>query len=194
MAAAALNWRPNVRRTKCQDIHFYGREGVSSVHRQAPRCGSIYCCSHGRATPTVGRSACVSSFIEVTPISSAADTVAALVRLLPRFATGAISPEDGQAVAGVIEFQGRAIETNDLAARIAALERGAGAHEPVNPARQTRTAGTPPPFAMPGTNRTARSGLSELQERAKREPRLQEYVDSLFALIDSITDLRPSNR
>ena len=41
-------------------------------------------------------------------------------------ATGAISPEEGQAVAGVIEFQRRAIETNDLAARIEALERGAG--------------------------------------------------------------------
>ena len=41
-------------------------------------------------------------------------------------ATGAMSPEEGQAVARVIEFQRRAIETDDLAARIEALERGAG--------------------------------------------------------------------
>ena len=67
-----------------------------------------------------------SSFIEVTPISTAADTVAATGAVVAAVATGAISPEEGQAVAGVIEFQRRAIETNDLAARIEALERGAG--------------------------------------------------------------------
>ena len=66
------------------------------------------------------------SFIEVTPISTAADTVAATGAVVAAVAMGAISPEEGQAVAGVIEFQRRAIETNDLAARIEALERGAG--------------------------------------------------------------------
>ena len=73
---------------------------------------------HRPRTPSVR-----ASFIEVTPISTAAETVAATGAAVAR---GAISPEEGQAVAGVIEFQRRAIETSDLAARIEALERGAG--------------------------------------------------------------------
>jgi hypothetical protein len=66
------------------------------------------------------------SFIEVNPISTGADIVAATGAVVAAVTTGAISPEEGQEVAGIIEIQRRAIETNDLAARIEALERGAG--------------------------------------------------------------------
>ena len=88
--------------------------------------GSIYRCSQWKSHTDRRTLSVRASFIEVTPISTAADTVAATGAVVAAVATGAISPEEGQAVAGVIEFQRRAIETNDLAARIEALERGAG--------------------------------------------------------------------
>ena len=52
----------------------------------------------------------------------------------------------------------------------------------------------PPPSATPEQIEQLAAGLSELQERAKREPWLQEHVDALFAFIDSIPDRRPPNR
>ena len=51
-----------------------------------------------------------------------------------------------------------------------------------------------PPYATPEQINELAAGLSELQERAKREPWLQEHVDALFAFIDSIPDRRPPNR
>jgi hypothetical protein len=51
-----------------------------------------------------------------------------------------------------------------------------------------------PPSAMPEQIERLAEGLSELQERAKREPWLLEHVDALFAFIDSIPDRRPPNR
>jgi len=88
--------------------------------------GSIYRCSQWKSHTNRRTLSVRASFVEVTPISTAADTVAATGAVVAAVATGAISPEEGHAVAGVIEFQRRAIETNDLAARIEALERGAG--------------------------------------------------------------------
>ena len=49
----------------------------------------------------------------------------------------------------------------------------------------------PPPSATPEQIEQLAAGLSELQERAKREPWLQEHVDALFAFMrTSIPDRR----
>ena len=52
----------------------------------------------------------------------------------------------------------------------------------------------PPPSATPEQIERLAAGLSELQEKAKREPWLLEHVDALFAFIDSRSDRRPPNR
>jgi len=52
----------------------------------------------------------------------------------------------------------------------------------------------PPSSATPEQIERLVADLSELQERAKREPWLQEHVDALFAFIDSIPDRRPPKR
>ena len=129
--------------------------------------------------------------LSLPPISTAADTVAATGAVVDAVATGAISPEEGQAVAGVIEFQRRAIETNDLAARIEALERAPPMSLSTRLAKLERQT---LPSATPEEIEQLVAGLLELQERAKREPWLQEHADALFAFIDSITDRRPPNR
>jgi hypothetical protein len=56
-------------------------------------------------------------------IQTAADTVVAAATVVTEVSKGTISPEEGQAVASIIEVQRRAIETTDLAARLEALER-----------------------------------------------------------------------
>ena len=52
----------------------------------------------------------------------------------------------------------------------------------------------PLPSATPEQIERLTADLSELQERAKREPWLKEHADALFAFIDSITDQRQPNR
>jgi hypothetical protein len=103
-----------------------GVEGVLQFIANLRGAGSIYRCSQWKSHTDRRTLSVRASFIEVTPISTAADTLATTGAVVAAVATGAISPEEGQAVAGVIEFQRRAMETNDLAARIEALERGAG--------------------------------------------------------------------
>ncbi|APT48426.1 hypothetical protein BSA145_21410 (plasmid) [Bacillus safensis] len=59
-------------------------------------------------------------------IKTAADIVPALAAVAQAVANGSLTPEEGQAVAGVLETQRKAIETVDLEARIAAMEAAGG--------------------------------------------------------------------
>ena len=60
----------------------------------------------------------------VPKIETPADLVRALGAVADSVAEGVISAEEGQAVAAVLEAQRKAIETSDLAERIARLEQG----------------------------------------------------------------------
>ncbi|MBR0668271.1 hypothetical protein GXW71_28220 [Roseomonas hellenica] len=61
--------------------------------------------------------------IDLPRIERPADLVPALAAVAEAVAAGELSPEEGQAVAAVLETQRRAAETADLAARIEALEQ-----------------------------------------------------------------------
>lgn len=61
--------------------------------------------------------------LDLPAITAPSDIVAALGAVADAVATGELSPEEGAAVAGVLEAQRRAVETTELEARIAALER-----------------------------------------------------------------------
>jgi hypothetical protein len=61
--------------------------------------------------------------LPLPPIKTAADVVAALGAVADAVAAGGITPDEGQAVAGVLEVKRKAIETTDLEARVAALEQ-----------------------------------------------------------------------
>ena len=61
--------------------------------------------------------------LELPPITTAAEVVIASGAVVAAVSEGRISPEEGQAVSGIIDMQRRAIETVELAARIEALER-----------------------------------------------------------------------
>ena len=60
--------------------------------------------------------------VELPPLDGARGVAAALGAVAEAVAAGDLSPEEGQAVAAVLETQRRAIETAELEARIAALE------------------------------------------------------------------------
>ena len=60
--------------------------------------------------------------LDLPPIMTAADLVAALGKVAATMAAGVITPDEAQAVAAVLESKRRAIETVDLEARIIALE------------------------------------------------------------------------
>ena len=60
--------------------------------------------------------------VELPPLDGARGIAAALGAVGEAVAAGDLSPEEGQAVAAVLETQRRAIETAELEARIAALE------------------------------------------------------------------------
>jgi hypothetical protein len=60
--------------------------------------------------------------VGMPPVASAADLVPALATVAAAMARGEITPEEAQAVAGVLEAQRRAIETTELEQRIATLE------------------------------------------------------------------------
>ena len=57
------------------------------------------------------------------PTETAADVVRALARLLEAVSSGLMTPEEGQALAILIESQRKAIETGELDARITEIER-----------------------------------------------------------------------
>ena len=63
---------------------------------------------------------------DLPPVVSAADAVQASAAIVAAVATGELTPDEAQAVASVVEIQRRAIETAELAERIAALEARAG--------------------------------------------------------------------
>ena len=61
--------------------------------------------------------------LALPPISTAADVVNALGALADAVAGGDITPDEGSAVANVLEIKRRTIETADLESRISALEK-----------------------------------------------------------------------
>ena len=61
--------------------------------------------------------------LSIPPLKSAPDIVAALGAVADAVAGGEITPDEGQAVASVLEVKRKAIETVELEARIAALEQ-----------------------------------------------------------------------
>lgn len=60
--------------------------------------------------------------LDLPAIKTAADVVKAIGRVADAVAAGAITPDEGQAVAAMLEAKRRAIETVELEARVAALE------------------------------------------------------------------------
>jgi uncharacterized protein DUF5681 len=61
--------------------------------------------------------------LDVPPLEQPADLVAALGAVATAVAEGAITPDEAQAVAAVLEVKRKAIETVDVLARIEALEK-----------------------------------------------------------------------
>jgi hypothetical protein len=61
--------------------------------------------------------------LDLPSIKSAADLVSALSTIAEAVAGGALTPDEGQAVAAVLETKRRAIETVELESRISALEQ-----------------------------------------------------------------------
>ena len=60
--------------------------------------------------------------LDLPRLETAADLVPALGAVAAAVGDGELSPEEGQAVAAVLEIQRKAIETSDLERRIAAIE------------------------------------------------------------------------
>ncbi len=65
--------------------------------------------------------------LDLPAMQSAADLPAVLGTVAQAVASGDLTPEEGQALAAVVEAQRRAIETADLEQRVAALEQRKGA-------------------------------------------------------------------
>jgi hypothetical protein len=63
---------------------------------------------------------------DLPPIAEASDAVTAVAAIVDAVASGELTPEEAQAVTSVVEIQRRTIETQDLAARLSALEERAG--------------------------------------------------------------------
>ncbi len=60
---------------------------------------------------------------DLPPVKTAADVSEATGAVLASVAAGELSPEEGQAVAGILETRRRAIETTELAAEVAAIKQ-----------------------------------------------------------------------
>ena len=60
--------------------------------------------------------------VALPEVASTADLAPALAAVVAAMARGELTPEEAQAICGVLESQRRAIETAELEARIAALE------------------------------------------------------------------------
>jgi hypothetical protein len=61
--------------------------------------------------------------LDLPPIDTAADVVKALGFIASAVGAGEVTPEEGTALAGVLEIKRKAMETSELEARIAALEK-----------------------------------------------------------------------
>jgi hypothetical protein len=79
-----------------------GVKGFLQFIAELRGAGPIYRCSQWKSHTDRRTLSVRASFIEVTPISTAADTVAVTGAVVAPVATGAISPEEGQEVAGII--------------------------------------------------------------------------------------------
>ena len=64
--------------------------------------------------------------LDLPPLTNAADLAGALGTIAETVAAGDLSPEEGQAMAAILEVQRKAIETADLERRVAELESRAG--------------------------------------------------------------------
>jgi hypothetical protein len=60
--------------------------------------------------------------LDLPPVKTAADVVAAHGAVIEAMAGGEVSPEEAAIISGVLEQKRRAIETADLAERLAAIE------------------------------------------------------------------------
>ena len=60
--------------------------------------------------------------IELPAMNTAADLVPAMARITSAVAEGELSPDEGQAVAAMLDVQRRVIETRDLEARLRRIE------------------------------------------------------------------------
>lgn len=60
---------------------------------------------------------------ELPPMETAADAVQVMGAVLMALASGEVTPSEAQAVAGIVETFRRTIETSEMEARIAELER-----------------------------------------------------------------------
>lgn len=70
------------------------------------------------APPRKGRSVS----IDLPPVSTASDVAAAMGAVVAAVADGRLTPEEGQAVAALLESRRKILETEDLERRIAVLE------------------------------------------------------------------------
>lgn len=61
---------------------------------------------------------------ELPPMETAADAVQVMGAVLMALASGEVTPSEAQAVAGIVETFRRTIETSEIEARIAELEKG----------------------------------------------------------------------
>jgi hypothetical protein len=66
--------------------------------------------------------------MDLPAIMAPSDLAAALGAVAGAVAAGELSPEEGAAVASILEAQRRAVETVEMEARIAALEQNRGAN------------------------------------------------------------------
>ena len=64
--------------------------------------------------------------LELPVIETASDIAAALGSVTDAVAAGEMSPEEGAAVAAILEVQRRAVETVELERRLTALEQAPG--------------------------------------------------------------------
>lgn len=63
---------------------------------------------------------------DIPPTETACDIAAALGRITNAVASGEASPEEGAAMASILEAQRRAVGTVELERRLTALEQGVG--------------------------------------------------------------------
>ena len=61
--------------------------------------------------------------IELPPVKTAADVLAAMGTVLAHVADGEISPDEGATVAGILEMKRRTLELVEIERRLAALEQ-----------------------------------------------------------------------
>jgi hypothetical protein len=67
--------------------------------------------------------------LDLPPMQTAADLPAALSAVAAAVAAGDVTPEEGQAIAAVVEAHRRAIETAEIEQRLAALEARKGMNQ-----------------------------------------------------------------